>query len=433
MTVRSSRAFRSRLRSELERWRAEGLVDERTAAAIAARYPDDGGTSAAGAILLLGGALVGLGVIALVAYNWEELPRALKLGLLGIVMSGLQLAGFWLWRGARPRLGQALVLAGVLFFGANIGLVAQIYQVHDVWYGGVGAFAAGSLAAALLLESAPIAALSCGLMALWAAGRGEDFAAAAPWIAHLCAFGFLALTLRLRTAPLGVVAVLSAAVALAPRLEGGADALPSFLTSCLLLAAFTSSLRLAASAGADRLLRPAARAATGLFLLAAYVSSFAIGPLGEGRLALGGAGQQGAWLIPPALAAVVLLAAALRRRGTPALGESPASGVILAGGALLVVGLAGGWPDPARQVVANLALVAFGAAAIGRSVRRLERGSFWTGILLLGLVAATRFLDLDLKLWVKGLGFIVSGVLVLAIGLAFERHLQLRREAGHAA
>jgi uncharacterized membrane protein len=132
-----SRGFRAGLRQELPRWRAEGLVDPRAAEVLAERYrladPDPTGPSLL-AVYVLGAFLVGAGVISLVAWHWEEMSRTARLSVIGIAMVAAHVAGFRLQgAGRHPRLGHAISLLGTLVFGANIALVAQIFQVSGAW------------------------------------------------------------------------------------------------------------------------------------------------------------------------------------------------------------------------------------------------------------------------------------------------------------
>ena len=122
------------LRGEIGAWRAEGLVDAETAARLEARYAATGGVSwgivLAGAF---GAFLVGLGVIALVAANWDEFGRAARtaFALVPVLACGVAAA----WAGAKGKTGAALMEPlGVLWLGAvaaGATIVAQTYQTGD--------------------------------------------------------------------------------------------------------------------------------------------------------------------------------------------------------------------------------------------------------------------------------------------------------------
>ncbi len=68
------------LRGEIAKWRSDGAVDAATAEALLARYPANESRFSMGAVFAgsFGALLVGLGVIAIFAANWEFLGRGAR-------------------------------------------------------------------------------------------------------------------------------------------------------------------------------------------------------------------------------------------------------------------------------------------------------------------------------------------------------------------
>jgi uncharacterized membrane protein len=148
---------------KLAEWQARGLLDAEAAARIAA-YERDARPkrpyllyAASG----LGALSVAIGLLSIVASNWEAIPAALKLVLDLGLLAGLAAA---IWRAERASwMGEVLIL---VFHGAvlaSIALVGQIYQMG------------GTFADALLLWSlitAPIALHGHGrfFFAVWVVG-----------------------------------------------------------------------------------------------------------------------------------------------------------------------------------------------------------------------------------------------------------------------
>ena len=290
---RASRGFREGLRRELPAWRAEGLVTDETARALATRYDlasvEAGGPSFL-AVYVLGALLVGAGVVSLVAWHWEAMSAPAKLATLAVAMIAAHGAGFALWRGGRSqRLGHALTVLGTLVFGASIGLVAQIFHVSGAWWGAFGAFTLGALAAALLYESLPHLLLSA-IAGLWLFGPG---------LANDHAFVGVAL---------GVLPLLAAATA----------------------------------------------------ALAVGLRRDDVDPLARGEAMLLGA-------------------------------------TVIAIGAGLSLEAGRG-----AVVVANLALAFLAIGRIVRGLSWLARGPFWEGMAVAGVVVASRFLEIETRLWLKG-------------------------------
>ncbi|MBD2121589.1 DUF2157 domain-containing protein [Trichocoleus sp. FACHB-262] len=139
--------FRYQLRQEAEYWRRDGLIDATQYQQIAERYQFNTLETAARnrftlVLIGLGSILVGLAVITFVAANWQEWPRSVKMTLLLSLFVGVNTAGFYLWRQRytfgterwQQRLGQGLLLLGTLVLGANLALMAQMFQVNGPSY-----------------------------------------------------------------------------------------------------------------------------------------------------------------------------------------------------------------------------------------------------------------------------------------------------------
>lgn len=154
-------------------WQARGWLSEGSARAIVRHYQDTargGGVFLSMAFALLGVLLLGSGVILFFAANWDVMSKLSRLGLLlGALWVAYGAAGFFLQRGAMPWLGQAFVLLGVLLFGANIMLIAQLYHINAHFPNGVLLWALGGLLAAALMGSqgSVVAALALALLWSW--------------------------------------------------------------------------------------------------------------------------------------------------------------------------------------------------------------------------------------------------------------------------
>jgi len=130
----SKDSFRRALRSESEQWWREGLIDSALYERLSERYrfaeiePASGNKFIA-VLLGLGGILLGLGAITLVAANWQEWSRPLRMIIIFSAFAVTNGAGFYFWRQSRwQRLGVGLLLAGALVMGANIGLMSQMFH-----------------------------------------------------------------------------------------------------------------------------------------------------------------------------------------------------------------------------------------------------------------------------------------------------------------
>ena len=152
------------LRGEVGVWRAEGLVDEATAGRLLARYPVETNRRSWGVIVagLFGALMVGLGLIALFAANWDCFGRPLRavLALTPVVICGV-LALVAAKRKTESRaFWEPLGFFWCVAIGAAACLVAQTYQI-----GGT----ASALLLLVMLLSLPVGWLtrSAAVTALW--------------------------------------------------------------------------------------------------------------------------------------------------------------------------------------------------------------------------------------------------------------------------
>jgi uncharacterized membrane protein len=183
------------LRGEIEQWRREGLVDDDLAKSLDDRYRASAEAisrrSPTGAVVaMLGSVLLGAGIIAFFASNWDYLPGWAKLGLVLAAMVASDAAGFRLryvgttYHGT----GNALLFLGMPIFGATIFLVAQGYHVNAGAPGLLWLWAAGVAPMAVLLRSRIqwAAALVVGGLAL-----GWESVDWVPWVPALVLSTFL--------------------------------------------------------------------------------------------------------------------------------------------------------------------------------------------------------------------------------------------------
>lgn len=168
------RTYRKRLERDLPDWAARGWVAPEAQAAIladvAARSGQAGRTPVV--LALLGALAFGTGVILFFAANWAAMPKLARLAVLfGGMWAVYVAAGFAILRatGVLARLVPALLLLGVILFGANIALIAQIYHISGDYSDSILLWALGALAVVWLLQSQAVAVLGLLLTALWAA------------------------------------------------------------------------------------------------------------------------------------------------------------------------------------------------------------------------------------------------------------------------
>jgi len=112
-----------------------GVIDQSTAERMRLYYQASERSSSSLVIIIfgaLGALLIGLGIILILAHNWDQLPRLLKTVIAFIpLVVGQGLCGYTLWR---RQSSQTWVQASAIFLtlavGASIALVSQIYHLE---------------------------------------------------------------------------------------------------------------------------------------------------------------------------------------------------------------------------------------------------------------------------------------------------------------
>lgn len=171
------------LANELAQWTKDGIITDDQQQRILDKYGRHGATSAdstyqtdarqtsivARIVAPLGALMIGAGVIMLLAHNWKSMAVWLKLALAGSAMVAAYGVGYWLAfeRRTHAAVGRALILLGILLFGANIWLAAQVFNISADSSGGVLLWAIGALLVAHVLQDRPVAYLSMALLTLW--------------------------------------------------------------------------------------------------------------------------------------------------------------------------------------------------------------------------------------------------------------------------
>jgi uncharacterized membrane protein len=434
-----SNKFRAALRNELAIWINKGIVTEETAKQLSSAYELDNlrheSTRLLSAVIFtIGGLLLGGGLISFVAANWEVIPTPMKLALLLSALLGLHSVGFWLRHSTNwTRLGHALIFCGCLVFGANIGLVAQIFHISSNWYGGFGAWALGSLVMAWAIRSWIIGVLALGTSFIWFVGfqiDREHLASAYPLLLAVSLLP-LAWVIRSRVLYAGTsLLVIVAACVLAGYHGSGRQLLFTMAAGGM----FMWTLGELHRTSKWRMEFASTTSALGLALLAlgAYVWSFHVlwdvsvfGPM------------RSLWAVLFFTIAIALSLFMLGRRiqNQPLL----TAGVLLAGAILCASSLLSGSTANISDgeflftVATNLAALILAAIIIGIGLIDERRLAFWLGSLYLVLLILSRFLEYETSLLVKSAAFLACGVAVIVAGISYETYLRRKAAAGETS
>ncbi|MBC8015106.1 MAG: DUF2157 domain-containing protein [Sporomusaceae bacterium] len=125
------------LYEQVPEWVEKGIIPEASAALIRNHYgPADkktGGKTVLTMFGIIGAILIGLGMILILAHNWDELSRMTRMFIaMGMLVTAQIVAGFSLWwkRDSTAWMESASTFLMVAI-GASISLVGQTYHISD--------------------------------------------------------------------------------------------------------------------------------------------------------------------------------------------------------------------------------------------------------------------------------------------------------------
>ena len=425
-----STKFRAALRNELPIWIQKSIISEQTAKQLSNAYQLDNlkheSTRLLSAVIFtIGVVLLGGGVISFVAANWEAIPTPIKLALLFFALISFHAVGFWLWHTHNwRRLGHALIFGGCLVFGANIGLVAQIFHISSNWYRGFGGWALGSLVMAWAVRSWIIGVLALGTSFIWFIGFQSDHEQSASFYPLILAVSSLPLAVIIRSRVLyagTLLGVILAACVVAGYQGSGRQLLLTIAAGGMFMWVLGELHR--AFEWCREFANITAGLGLGLLAVAAYIWSFhdlwyrsVFGPMRS----------VWAFLFLSLSIAISFLAWRRAERSQPLL----TVGVLLVGGILCASSLLSAASANVSDgevlftATTNLAALILAAVIIGAGLIYERRLAFWLGSLYLVLLIASRFLEYETSLLVKSAAFLACGVAVIVAGISYERYLR---------
>jgi len=149
------------LAEQLPAWEREGIVTADGARTLRERYAaEPQGGLAQLVVGAVGALLIGTGLIAVLAYNWDDFPRWVRIGLALGPLAVTQAVSWWvLGRGetAKPWQREAAAVVQTLAVGAAMALVSQIYNLPGKWTDLVFSWCVVSVPLAWVLRSQAVA------------------------------------------------------------------------------------------------------------------------------------------------------------------------------------------------------------------------------------------------------------------------------------
>ncbi len=433
-----SARFRRQLKEQLPILESEGLLTPQQSQTLFSRYQLDALSSEAMNTLLMviytiGAVLIGIGAISFIAAHWEDIPRDTKVIMIFSVMLVIHLVGFFLWQihGSFPKLGHTLVLLGTLIFGANIGLMAQIFHIQSNPFNGFFAWSIGAIIIAYATKSIPNAVLAIFVAILAVFFSMESYPERIPFWFPLAAIvmfvPFIYYTQsRWALCPTLLLLTIAIPFTLAQRFIGEYGSAAGLALSGLL---FFSWGIVSHQKESTRFISSAAWTFGGFTAsLAAYLYSFhdfneeVVSCIHKYSFAK----FQGVTIVA---AIILLLSLALTVRSF--CGKMKFVQVFLL--ILIAANLAAIILLPPFvsffeiTITANLILALMIILLFIASFTYEDRRIFWASVLMAALLILSRTLEYETELLIKAIIFTACGVGIIIAGVMFERFLKARR------
>lgn len=167
---------------KIDRWHAAGLIDEATKARLIAYETENSRPLALWAVVGIGVLTIGLGIVSVVAANWEDVPGTVRLAVHLALIAAI--TGFIALRGDRLEREHPWGLEALLFVIGVLGLaffghIGQVYQTDSPLWQPVAAWLVLFAPVLLLRGQSWIVAL--GLMAAVVGTAWEYVSTLAEW------------------------------------------------------------------------------------------------------------------------------------------------------------------------------------------------------------------------------------------------------------
>lgn len=422
--------YRRWLMQETVKWVRAGIVSTETAERLGAYYKVAGESAghhwATIVFSIIGAALIGLGVIMVLGYNWDQFSRGMRAVISFAPLAVAQGLCVWMLRigrrsaAWREGVGTLLVLA----VGASLALIAQTYNLGGTWQNFMLIWMLLSLPVAYLLQAAVPAVLFILGITAWFTNSFGNKPVFGFWALLATILPFFVLKIREdRYGPGAVfpmwILVICVGVAMGCGLDQPLNVLWMQAYAGLLAVLFLSGSAWF-NEGPTIWQRPLLVSGACGSAVLAFIGTFAEPWEYVGRHTLCAhdvANRFDAFfiIILFTFAAVVLLARAICRRDKEAVlyGALPV---------LSWVGYAVGFQQgPLLRLFFNVYFLVLALDQLVAGIKAAQLGKINIGMLLLIALILARFFDANFSLLAKGLVFVAAGALFLSVNIIMLR------------
>lgn len=142
-------------------WKEQGLIDNDTAGKLLSDLNSRRtGIGLGGVLATIGGLLLGAAVILLVAANWQEIPRIVRVLSVFAIIWICYIGGVWRRLAGDVVFSKTLFIIAAAAFGAGIALVGQMYHMSGDEQSAILLWTSGVFVAAFLLRESVLSAFA---------------------------------------------------------------------------------------------------------------------------------------------------------------------------------------------------------------------------------------------------------------------------------
>lgn len=431
-----STSFRKRLKLVIPFWLEQGFLTHQQGDQLSEFYhleqiKTENTHLLLSVIYTIGSILIGVGVISFVAAHWNEIGRPMKVTMLFAAMlfaHGLGLY-FWFINGNYPKLGHALILLGTLIFGANIGLMAQIFHISGGAGRMYGVWAIGAAAVAYAVRSIPNATVAVVMSFIFCMSYRDYFWGVHQpifWYPFVAVIFLVPLVYLCNSRWLLWLVMINLAVT-SPLVFGQfAEFTGAYMVTVALGAAFLAwGMINQENPRFPHFSGNCSNAGVIMILLFVYLLSFydcAEEIKGRFLFKTNIASIFGCVFLLGCIGVYIFSVFRYYSKCRDIIS------VLLLGAGGLILGAQGMMGLPVlTQVLANILLAVIAANFIRASYCEEDRRKFWGGAVILGAIIIGRTLEFETDLLIKAIAFTGSGIGVIVGGVMFENFLKKRK------
>lgn len=176
-------SYSQRVKADIQRWQAAGLIDGATASALEADIVSHvrKGISLGAIVAMLAAALFAAAILLVIAANWAFIDRPVRVAMVFALILAGYVGGAILKLRNHSGFAEAAWFVSAAAFGGGIALIGQMYHMSGDEVQAILVWCAGTALASAMLRSATLTTAAVLLLFAWLGGTLSDMSSDAPF------------------------------------------------------------------------------------------------------------------------------------------------------------------------------------------------------------------------------------------------------------